>query len=333
MTRRWSSRQAAVALAVFLAWLTPGARADLHFPQPEADAGVVYTGKELTHRFAFVNRGPEAVEIAEARASCGCMAPRLDKRLYQPGEGGELRLEVNTFTQPAGPHAWTVTLRCRSGGGEQEIGLRLRAQLVTEVSVQPAALILFTDKAVSHEFVVTDVRPRPLTVTDVRAGLPGLKPGVGERGRDPAGHAVQKVRLAVTEECPEGRHEEYLQLVTDDPDYRDLKVPVTVVKRPRQRLAATPGEVTLAAPPGQPVPSRIVLIRDSDDQGVVIDKVEADDPAVSCQWAQGPYRMATVRVRVDRAQVRGNGLHATVQVHVSKPQPDVLLIPVSCQLP
>jgi hypothetical protein len=318
-----------VALALFLARVPPECRADLQVPQAEADAGVVYTGKELTHCFSFVNRGPEVVEIVEARASCGCLAPRLDKRVYQPGEGGELRLEVNTFTQPAGPHAWTVTLRCRSGGGDQEIGLRLRAQLVTEVSVQPAALVLFTDKAVGHDFVLLDVRPQPLTVTAVRAGLPGLRATVGERGRDPSGHAVQKIHLAVTEECPEGRHEEFLQIFTDDPGYRDLKVPITVVKRARQRLAATPGEVTLTAPPGQPVPSRIVLIRDSDDQGVVIDKVEADDPAVTCRWAQGPNRMATVRVRVDRAQVRGDGLHATVQVHVSKPQPDVLLIPIT----
>src|SRR5437588_2843981 len=103
MTHRLGSRQAvAVALALALAGLTADARADLHFPETAADAGQVYTGKELAHTFAFVNRGPEAVEVVEARASCGCLTPRLEKRVYQPGERGELRLEVNTFTQPAG---------------------------------------------------------------------------------------------------------------------------------------------------------------------------------------------------------------------------------------
>jgi hypothetical protein len=330
MGRKLDGRHlAGVSLTVLLAWCATDARADLHFPETAADAGQVYTGKELAHTFVFVNQGREPVEIVAARASCGCLTPRLDKRVYQPGERGELRLEVNTFTQPAGPHAWTVAVRCRSGADSTEVGLRLTAHLVTEVSVQPAALILFTDKPVSHELVLTDVRAQPLTATDVRAGLPGLQASVGEQGRDPLGHAVQKIRLAVTEECPEGRHEDFLQILTDDPGYRDLRVPVTVVKRARQRLAATPGEVTLTAPPGQPAPSRIVLIRDNDDQGVVIDKVEADDPAVTCQWAQGPNKMATVRVRVDRAQIRGNSLHATVQVHVSRPQPDVLLIPVT----
>src|SRR5205823_6646226 len=102
--------------------------------------------------------------------------------------------------------------------------------------------------------------------------------------RAEGGQTTQSIRLAVTEDCAQGRHDEFLHLRTDDPEYQDLKVPVTVVKRSRQRLAATPSEVTLTAPPGQPVPSRIVLVRDGDGQGVVIDRVEADDPAVLCQW-------------------------------------------------
>src|SRR5207237_7508843 len=114
MTHRLAlSRLAAVSLILLVAGSATAAGADQHFPETAADAGQVYTGKELAHTFAFVNRGPEAVEIVEARASCGCLTPRLEKRVYQPGERGELRLEVNTFTQPAGPHAWTVAVRCR----------------------------------------------------------------------------------------------------------------------------------------------------------------------------------------------------------------------------
>ena len=53
-----------------------------------------------------------------------------------------------------------------------------------------------------------------------------------------------------------------------DPDYRELRVPVTVVKRPRQRAKASPDRVELSATPGQPVPSRIVRIRAADDESV-----------------------------------------------------------------
>jgi hypothetical protein len=323
-----SRHLAAVLLGVLLVGNMTAVRAELHFPKTEADAGQAYTGKELAHTFAFVNEGREAVEIVEARASCGCLTPQLEKRVYQPGERGALRLEVNTFTQPAGPHAWTVQVRTRSGADVQEVGLRLTAQLLTEVSIQPAALVLFTDQAVAHELVLSDTRPQPLTATSVQVNLAGLKPSLTARGQE-GGRALQTIRLEVTADCPEGRHEEFLHILTDDPEYRDLKVPVIVVKRSRQRLAATPSQVTLTAPPGQPVPSRIVLVRDNDDQGVVIDKVEADDPAITCQWAPGPNAMATVKIRVDRARVRGSSLQAIVQVHVSKPQPDVLLIPIS----
>ena len=45
------------------------------------------------HRFAFANKGKETVTILEAKASCGCLAPRLSERRFKPGEEGNLELE------------------------------------------------------------------------------------------------------------------------------------------------------------------------------------------------------------------------------------------------
>src|SRR5437588_9280473 len=75
-------------------------RADLHFTQPHVQRGTVRSGVPLAHRFEFVNRGPGTVTITDLRASCGCLAPRLEKRSYQPGESGALLLEVNRLSQP-----------------------------------------------------------------------------------------------------------------------------------------------------------------------------------------------------------------------------------------
>src|SRR5262245_13566231 len=74
------------ALLSGLTLLGTEARADLQSRQPAPYVGEVRTGVPLTHRFTFVNTGPEVVEITDARASCGCLAPRLAKRTYQPGE-------------------------------------------------------------------------------------------------------------------------------------------------------------------------------------------------------------------------------------------------------
>jgi hypothetical protein len=90
--------------------------------------------------------------------------------------------------------------------------------------------------------------------------------------------------------------------------------------------------VTLQAPAGQAVPSRMVLIRDQNDEPVVVERVVADDPAIRCTWAQGSNNLAAVKISVDRTCVPGDGLDSAVHIHVSKPVPDTLHIPVHCQL-
>lgn len=318
----------------FLAWaaLTPALRAELRFTQPVVNVGVVRTGTALAQRFSFVNAGARPVEITDAKTDCGCLVPKLDKRTFQPGEEGELRVEVNTLSQPAGPHTWTVHVRGTTDGVAFEMPLQLSAELLTEITVQPPLLAVFTNQAVSHEIRVTDQRPKALTVTAVRASSERLRPRVVDLCRDEKGRQVTKIRLDVSADYADGRHDEAIAIYTDDPAYPELRVPVTVVKRSKQRLAATPAEVTLVAAKGQPIPSRIVLIRDNEGQGVVVEKVAADDPAVVCKWAAGPDALATVKLAVDRGKLRGDTLQTNVHVYLSQPRPDVLTIPLRLAL-
>jgi hypothetical protein len=148
--------------------------------------------------------------------------------------------------------------------------------------------------------------------------------------RNSAGLIVRKIRIEVVGDCPEGRHAERVTIYTDDPDYRDLAVPVTIFKQARQRIAASPSQVTFLMFPGQPVSAHLLRIQDRDNQEVVVDKVEADHPALLCQWAQGPGTLATVKVRVDPSRLDEAALHTLVQVHVSRPVPETVLIPITC---
>src|SRR5262249_24070749 len=117
---------------------------------------------------------------------------------------------------------------------------------------------------------------------------------------------------------------------TDDPEYPHLKVPVTIIKRAQQRLAATPSQVELTAPRGQPFPSRIVLIRDNKDQPVQIGQAIPDDPALVCKWVQGPNAMATLKIQVDRNQLRSDRLQTAVRIRITQPVHEEFIIPVSC---
>lgn len=308
------------------------ARADLHFPQPAANLGDVRSGTPLTHRFTFVNEGPEAIEITNAQASCGCLTPRVEKKTLEPSETGALALEVHTLNQPAGPRNWNVRLSYRGGNTTYEMTLLLSADIVTEITVQPAALTVFADNAVGHEIILTDLRPKALSISSVRTSSPELKSRVTEEFQDGFGHWVRKISLEVAAGYPEGRHDEAVDILTDDPTYPDLKVPVTIVKRSRQPVSALPESVSLQAPPQGAIPSRIVLIRAKGEGSVVVDRITADDPAITCQWAAGPNNLTTVRVSVDRKGLHAESLRSQIHVHVSQPVEETVTIPVSCSL-
>jgi hypothetical protein len=321
-----------LVVAVAFALCSAKAHADLAFANPAVDVGEVRSGTPLRQRFAFDNRGPEAVEITDLRASCGCVRPVLTKRSYAPGDSGELTLEVRTLSEPAGQHTWRLQVAYRTGGKTATAELNIIGRLVTEVTVQPALLTISTERSAAHGITLTDLRDRPLSVTGVHTSSRHLTGEVRQTTIDGAGHRVIHVGLLLAADCPEGRSEETVALLTDDPDYRELTVPVVVVKRPRRGVTASPAAVSLAAARGQAVPSRIVLLRPAGSGAVAVERVEGDDPAVVCTWAAGPDDCATVRVSIDRTKLPADGLRSAIHIHVSKPAPETVTVPVSCRV-
>ncbi|HEY7308202.1 MAG TPA: DUF1573 domain-containing protein [Gemmataceae bacterium] len=311
---------------------TPRLWADLECAQPVVEKGEVRSGMSPSHRFAFTNRGEHPVEVTAVRPSCGCLAPKLEKRSFQPGESGELLLEVNTLTQPAGANTWRVTLHYKSGDDERELPLYISARLVTEISVEPPALAIYTDASISHEITIIDRRTEPLIVRAVPASSSYVRTHLGELHRNDAGHWVRSIQVEVLADCPEGTHDETLRICTSDPDYPELKVPFTIVKRARQQVQAAPAEVALTETSGQPLPARIVLLSAADDRDVLIERVESDRDAIDCRWAQGPGHRATLKIRVDRARISGDELRGVVRVHLRGPAPQTITIPVRCRL-
>jgi hypothetical protein len=304
------------------------APAQLHFAEPVVHVGTVYSGQPLVRKFPFVNVGKEPVDIINIKGSCACAVPRLAKRQFAPGEEGVVEFEVHTLGQPAGPSAWGLTLTCQSGPTVTAIPLRIQAELITEVRCEPAALQLLVRDGLTATLTIhwkSSLFPRLQAVRTSAAPLQAtIEPGPS----CDLGGSTQRVRVAVADDYPEGRHEEIVSIYTDNPAYAELKVPVTIVKASRQRVSATPGRIMLAAPAGQPVPSRVVLLRDADNQAVQIEKITADHPALSGSWAPGPGELATLKVRVDAAVLPPAGLRSAVHVELRQPVPETLTIPV-----
>jgi hypothetical protein len=97
--------------------------------------------------------------------------------------------------------------------------------------VQPAALTIFGDTTITQEILVTDSRPQPLAVTAACTNSSWLQSRIIQPDRNVVDHQVCRIRLEVAGICSAGRHDESVVISTSDPRYRELTVPVTIIKR------------------------------------------------------------------------------------------------------
>jgi hypothetical protein len=306
------------------------AQAGVRFAQTAIEAGEVRAGAPLSREFRFLNDGPETAELLEVEPSCGCVRPGIRQRVFPAGEGGQIALEVNTLGQADGPHTWQLTVRFRRGQQIEDVLLKLHARVVTELSVQPAALLLCTGGTVRQEVVLTDLRPQPLAGIDLRTTSNRLAATLLEQKRDGNGHQVFRIGLETAAGGPDGRHEEVLDIFTRDPLYGHLQVPVTIVQQSQERLAVLPHEVSFRGAPGQPLASQLLRVRDGHGEAIQIEAVTADDPALQCRWAVGPENQATIRVQVNRDRLHGSRLDSALHIRLSGPVRQTLTVPVRC---
>jgi hypothetical protein len=275
-----------------------------------------------------VNTGPESVRITDLQASCGCLTPRVIDREYAPGQKGELLLEINTLTHNPGPHTWTLQVLYRAGVEKRRANLRVTATVRAEILVEPAALTVYTTGQASHGLTLTDLRIKPLEITRVISSCAQLTGRVTKKSQDAHGHAVRTIGVEVGDDFPEGRHDEVLAIVTNDPGYPELRVRVTVHKGKRQRVTAAPDQLNWRTDADMPLPSQLVRLRDGENKPVVVERAVADHPAVTCRWATGPGPMVTLRISVDRPRVGARKLESAVHVHISHPVRTVVTIPL-----
>jgi hypothetical protein len=197
------------------------------------------------------------------------------------------------------------------GGIRSERALEMTARLTREVRIEPAALVIRGRGDRPAFITVADGRPRSLTVRSVSASAPWLRATLT---------AAAQISVSVADDAPDGEHRCHVAIVTDDPDYAEIKVPVTVIRPAKQRVTASPGRAVL--PDGGSV---LVQLRDTDGQPVEVASVQADGPFTT-RWASGPGGLATLRIGADRTRPTQAG---SVTVKLKSPAGQTVVIPVT----
>jgi hypothetical protein len=317
-----------VAAVALLACCNVAARADLRSDVPAVDLGAIRGGQKLTHCFELSNSGDKALEILDLRPGCGCLAPRIKQRSLQPGEKTTLVLELRTLGQAEGPHTWDLDVKYRSGAETRTLPLALRGTVHNEITVQPAILGLHVVKSVQQEITVTDTRPAPLHVLAAEARAPGVQITRIDR----SGKTTKILVSADAAQLAPGRHDGVISIVTDDPDYRQLLVPVVLTKSSKAAVRAIPEQVDLHVSAGVNSTSAIVRLRSTNDQPVRIAKIEPSDPALVSTWAAGPGNDATLKIQVQAGRLpQAATCHITV--HFTGLISEPMIIPLAIVRP
>jgi hypothetical protein len=264
-----------LALAAHIAGSTPSlvavppVRGALVFDQYLVDLGHVPATQDVIGYFDFTNRGKHPVEIQSLEPSCGCLRPRLEKlersfegpppgpvagtpassprprvekKVYEPGEGGFFSVRVQTANQSPGQKEYTVKIKYKDPEPRESL-VTFRAVLPSElVLVRPPALMFYqlgdgNGESAPQKFEVTDRRAKHLNITKVDCSLADVK--IEESGSevDDDGLWHWRFEVKVPNRLPPGQTETIVRIYTDDPadQYHVLRIPLHLVGPPARR--------------------------------------------------------------------------------------------------
>lgn len=279
----------------------PGpADAQLTLHPPVLRLGEVQGGPTLRQTVLLRNDGPGPVQVLGLERGCSCIQATLDSSLIAPAAQTKLALTLRTLGHKDGPYAWNTRIRYRSGDDEKEALLRVEATIRNDVAVTPSELVLHVADAATAEIVLQDHRSTPLKVTHFATALPGTT----LTWREEAAGAVRLI-FHVERAKLSGKQEGVLDILTSDPFYGHLTVPVRIECVDLGPIQATPERIRLDLEGG--IRTALVRLRGKEDEALKITRVEA--PAgVQCTWAENPGGGAMLRVRVEGAAAHGTAL-------------------------
>ena len=333
MRRRigWIALTASVAVTAWVVSPTFTRPADaecgIRFASTQVDLGRIEGLGIIRQDFDFRVTGREEVEIVELRPSCGCLRPTLSKRIYRPGDSGRITLDIHAASAKPGPHRYQlgVTLRDPS---ERAVSLTVDLDLVSHVEVRPAALriSLGGSKPIRQTITITDDRPRPLDIIRLVASSTRIKPRLAPSATGASDPHVQLVELEIAADFPVGLCHERLLLVTDDPKYPSVEIPIEVERLPRMRVTPRSLRFSTNAIATDAV-SRRLYVRDKNSQPVLISDVVAETSHLSFDWPKEPSRRAFVDVRLESS---ADATPATfdLRVRIAEPVLTELVIPI-----
>ena len=213
-------------------------RPGLAFDQYLVNLGSVPAQAEHRAFFAFTNTGSSPITITALRPSCGCLDPRLPKTTWKPGERAVFSLKVLATREPPGPKEYTCRVEYNDGE-PHDVLLRLKVDLPTQkLVISPKALIVYqnTPDPVTRPITLTRHQTGRLNILDVTTSSPLASAALGREQVNQQGERTSEVMVTIGA-VPPGKHQLFVNIATDDPEYPEVRVPVLVMGPKETRSA------------------------------------------------------------------------------------------------
>lgn len=201
----------------------------LVFDQYLVNLGEIHNSARAEAHFRFKNCGSFPVRITNVTPSCKCLAPQIEKRPYAPGEISDFTLGVLTTHQTPGPHDYQVTLEYEDPQ-PRVVTVTFKLIIRREVTLSPSQLVVYQNglSETEQKVVLTDMRPKPFRVVAATCRSPLVKVDLQKPVDDPDGGRETTIVIHVAAQVPEAGEDCSVYIMTDDPHYPRIPVPLRI---------------------------------------------------------------------------------------------------------
>lgn len=141
------------AACIGIAATAAGFAASLEWTQDSLSFETDFDTEEVVATYAFANNGATAVTIVETSSSCGCTIPTLDKKVYAPGEAGELTAVFTIGSRQGLQHKTIAVATEDADGNNENYELKLEVDIPIPVTFKPRVLFWATNSEASTKEV------------------------------------------------------------------------------------------------------------------------------------------------------------------------------------
>ena len=144
--------------------------AKLHFEEARIVHEANFDETEYTAHFKFTNKGDQSVLIKEVVSSCGCTTAMSSKRVYDPGESGEISA---TFDYGDREGKQIKSIRVETDQEEEpRIVLTMEVNIPSAMEVSPSVVMWnrsVDEELTAKEVIIESHLTDPIEITEVIA--------------------------------------------------------------------------------------------------------------------------------------------------------------------